>query len=118
MVTLVQPKTTSESGFQTDNQVASDREKSQQPDHEQSTFPTHERSFSIESRQPEHIEQVVEATLIDLDAVLQSAADKTDLPAQYFIWKWNAQMAARLVEGKDGLSRGVSLPLFSGGGGY
>ncbi|KAF8347512.1 hypothetical protein F5887DRAFT_915777 [Amanita rubescens] len=37
-----------------------------------------------------------------MDAVLQSAAGKTDLPAEYFIWKWNAQMAARLVEGKDG----------------
>ncbi|KAF8325703.1 hypothetical protein F5887DRAFT_1085304 [Amanita rubescens] len=112
-------ETASESGFQTDDQVdelASDGEECQQSDHEQSTSPTHERSFSIESRLPEHIERVVEATLSNMDAVLQSAAGKTDLPAEYFIWKWNAQMAARLVEGKDG-GHGVSLASFSGGGG-
>ena len=118
MVTLVQLETASESGYQTDDQVdelTSDGEKHQQSDYEQLTSPTRERPPSNASRQPEHVEQVVEATLSDLDAVLQSAADKTDLPAEYFIWKWNTQMAARLVEGKDGVSLGVSLPSFSGG---
>ena len=122
MITLVQPvESTSESGCQTDDQVdelASDTEKYEQSDHEQSTPQKHERSPSIKFRQSKHIELVVETTLSDLDAVLQSAADKTDLPAEYFIWKWNAEMAARLVEGKDGGSRGVSLASLSGGGGY
>src|SRR6266576_353381 len=121
MVTLVQPvETTSESGCQTDDHVdelASDTEKYKQSDHEQSTSQTHERSPSIEFRRSKHIELVVETTLSDLDAVLQSAADKTDLPAEYFICKGNAEMAARLVEGKHGGSRGVSLASFSGSGG-
>jgi hypothetical protein len=106
-----------ESECQTDDQVdelASDSNKYWQSGHEQSQAP------SIESPQPEHIEHIVKSTLSDLDAVVRSAADKTHLPAEYFIWKWNAEMAARLFEqNRDGShGTGLSLAPFSSCGDY
>ena len=104
-----------EPGSQTDDQVdelASDSDKYQQSGREQSPAP------SIESLQLENIERIVKSTLSDLDAVIRSATDKTHLPAEYFIWKWNAEMAARLFEQNCGGSHGLSLTLFLGCGHY
>ncbi|KAF8735550.1 hypothetical protein AX14_001870 [Amanita brunnescens Koide BX004] len=95
-----------ESECQTDDQVdelASDSNKYWQSGREQSQAP------SIESPQPEHIERIVKSTLSDLDAVVRSAADKTHLPAEYFIWKWNAEMAARLFEQNRDGSHGTGI---------
>ena len=106
-------KTLSESECHTSDQVdelASDSEKYQQSENEQSA--------SLQNLQAEHIEQVVESIISDLDAVVRSAADKTHLPAEYFMWKWNAEMAALLCEQKNGGSPGLSLASFSSCGEY